>query len=153
MIVGRAWQYVKTVLGVIFRHPISGATLIPILPNGEIVLILRRDTKEWGLPGGIIDWGEDIPSAAKRELREETGLDLVKLRRLVGVYSHPDRDPRIHSISILLEVDAEGLMSVGDTYEILDVRSFSIDELPLDNLCHDHERQIQDYLNGATVIA
>ncbi|MGC9502144.1 NUDIX domain-containing protein [Baaleninema sp.] len=151
--IGRIWQYVKTVLGVIFRHPITGTTLIPLLPNGEIVLILRRDTKEWGLPGGIIDWGEDIPHAAKRELREETGLDLRRLCRLVGVYSHPDRDPRIHSISILLEVEADGKLGARDTHEILDVRSFPLEALPFDNLCHDHERQLKDYLEGLTTIA
>ncbi|MEM9540007.1 MAG: NUDIX hydrolase [Cyanobacteria bacterium P01_E01_bin.42] len=147
------WQFVSTVLGVIFRHPIAGATLIPILPDDRIVLVRRRDTGTWGLPGGIVDWGEDLPSAAKRELKEETGLDLAQFGRLVGIYSAPDRDPRIHSISMLVEVRATGNLKVEDTIEISEVRAFTREELPLGTLSHDHDRQLQDYLDGLTTIA
>jgi 8-oxo-dGTP pyrophosphatase MutT (NUDIX family) len=83
----RLWQIVQTVLGLIFRHPVTGTAVIPVLPDGRIVLIRRRDNGRWGLPGGMVDWGEDIPTTVRRELAEETGLDLVKIRRLVGVYS------------------------------------------------------------------
>ena len=149
----RLWQYTTTVLGIIFRHPITGATIIPILPDGRIVLIRRRDTGKWGLPGGIIDWGEDIPSAARRELTEETGLKLHKIRRLVGVYSAPDRDPRIHSISILVEVEAQGNIQVKDTLEVIEAKAFSKQDLPLGNLSHDHDKQLNDYLNNLTTLA
>jgi 8-oxo-dGTP diphosphatase len=150
---GRIWQYLKTVIGVIFRHPIPGTTLIPILPNGQIVMIRRRDTGQWGLPGGLIDWGEDIAAAAKRELKEETGLELVKICRLVGVYSSMQRDPRIHSISILVEVEAQGTLGVQDTLEIVQVQAFTPKDLPLGNLSHDHDQQLGDYLKGLTVLA
>lgn len=150
---GQLWRYIKTVMGVIFRHPITGATIIPILPDGRIVLIRRQDTGKWGLPGGIVDWGEDLLTTAKRELTEETGLELVQIRRLVGVYSSPDRDPRIHSISILMAAEVRGTMSVQDTLEVLDVQAFPSERLPLGNLSHDHERQLQDYLQGLTIIA
>src|SRR4028118_831729 len=108
----RSWQFFQTVLGIIFRHPVPGATIIPLLPDGRIVLIRRSDTGEWSLPGGIVDWGEDISTTVKRELAEETGLELIKIRRLVGVYSAPDRDPRIHSIVVVVEADVEGSMQV-----------------------------------------
>lgn len=140
------WQYISSVLKIIFRHPVLGVTLVPVLPNGDIVLVLRRDTKQWSLPGGMVDWGEDIPSTIKRELKEETGLELVKIDRLMGVYSSPDRDPRLHSISILIETQVTGEMNIEDTREILQVKAFSRDDLPLGNLAHDHDRQIQDYL-------
>jgi 8-oxo-dGTP diphosphatase len=153
MIMLRSWQFVSTVLKIIFRHPIIGATLVPVLPDGKIVLVHRRDTGKWGLPGGIVDWGEDIPHAARRELREETGLNLSKIRRLVGVYSSPYRDPRLHSISVLLEVEAEGIIEVEDTLEISEAQAFASDELPLGNLAHDHDRQLRDYLQGLTVVA
>lgn len=149
----RLWQIFQTVLGIIFRHPITGTTIIPILPDGQIVLVRRSDTGKWGLPGGIIDWGEDVSTTAHRELTEETGLNLLKIRRLVGVYSTPDRDPRIHSISILIEADVDGIFNVQDTLEVTEVKAFSLDELPLGNLSHDHEQQLTDYLRGATVIA
>jgi len=150
---GRWWQYIKTVLGVIFRHPIPGTTVIPLFPDGRIVLIRRRDTGQWGLPGGLIDWGEDITSAAKREIAEETGLQLLQIRRLVGVYSSMERDPRIHSISVVVEADVEGDFAIQDTLEVSHVQAFLPGDLPLGNLSHDHDQQLGDYLKGLTVLA
>ena len=149
----RSWRFVTTVLGIIFRHPVMGTTIIPLLPDGRIVLIQRSDSGKWGLPGGMVDWGEDIPTATTRELKEETGLDVKKIRRLVGVYSDPNRDPRIHSISVLVEVDADGILEPEDKLEVLQVKAFKPDELPLGNLSHDHDRQLQDYFTGETVLA
>jgi len=148
-----AWRYISTIIGIIFRHPVAGTTIIPILPDGRIVLIQRSDSGKWGLPGGMIDWGEDIPTAAGRELEEETGLKLTKIRGLRGVYSDPQRDPRLHSISILVEVEAEGEFDPEDKLEVLQVKAFTKDELPLGNLSHDHDRQLQDYLNNSLVVA
>lgn len=149
----RSWRFISTVLGIVFRHPVTGTTIIPVLPDGRIVLIQRSDSGKWGLPGGMIDWGEDIPNAASRELEEETGLKLIKIKGLRGVYSDPQRDPRIHSISVLLEVEAEGELNPIDKLEVLQVKAFTKDELPLGDLSHDHDRQLQDYLNGVTAIA
>ncbi|PNW57432.1 UNVERIFIED_CONTAM: NUDIX hydrolase [Euhalothece sp. KZN 001] len=146
-------NFVFTVLGIIFRHPITGATIVPILENGEIVLVRRKDTGEWGLPGGIIDWGEDVSTAAKRELWEETGLEIIEIRRLVGVYSARDRDPRIHSISILVEADVQGNLAVQDNLEISEAKAFSPETLPFGGLAHDHERQLKDFLEGKTTLA
>ncbi|MDJ0599628.1 MAG: NUDIX hydrolase [Crocosphaera sp.] len=150
---GQIWRYIKTVMGIIFRHPITGVTMIPVLPDGRIALIQRKDTGKWGLPGGIVDWGEDILTTAKRELKEETGLDLLNVGRLVGVYSSMDRDPRIHSISILIEAKVRGEFSIEDTLEVMDIEAFTLDNLPLGNLSHDHDRQLNDYLQGLTVLA
>lgn len=149
----RAWQFFQTVLGVIFRHPVTGVTIVPILPDGRIVLVRRQDNGEWGLPGGIVSWGEEVACAAKRELAEETGLNLVEIRRLVGVYSAPDRDPRLHSIAILIEAEVDGNLEILDTLEISDVRAFDPQSLPSEKLSHDHDRQLQDYLAGRTVLA
>ena len=148
----RLWQILQTVLGVLFRHPLTGTTIIPRLPDGRIVLVRRSDNGLWGLPGGLVDWGEDIATAARRELKEETGLELVKIRRLVGVYSAPDRDPRVHSICVAVEVEAAGTMKVQDTLEISEVQAFELTSLPGDKLSHDHDRQLQDYLSGQTIL-
>lgn len=148
----RMWHFIKTVMGVIFRHPITGTTIIAILGDQRIVLVRRKDTGKWGLPGGLIDWGEDILTSAKRELAEETGLELLKIERLVGVYSSFDRDPRIHSISILIEAQAQGNLVSKDLNEVLEVKAFLPQDLPLGNLSHDHDQQLQDYLQGLTVL-
>ncbi|WP_071188211.1 NUDIX hydrolase [Trichormus sp. NMC-1] len=147
------WHVGQTVLGIIFRHPITGTSIIPILPDGRIVLIRRSDDGCWSLPGGMVDWGEDIPNAVKRELMEETGLELVKIRRLVGVYSAPDRDPRIHSICVVVEAEVQGMMEVKDTLEVLEIQAFPSTSLPKPQMSHDHSRQLQDYLNGLTTLA
>jgi 8-oxo-dGTP diphosphatase len=147
------WRFGQTVIGIIFRHPIPGTSIIPILPDGRIVLIRRRDDGRWSLPGGMVDWGEDIPNTVRRELMEETGLDLVKIRRLVGVYSAPDRDPRIHSICVVVEAEVQGTMEVKDTLEVMEIQAFSPNSLPPGQMSHDHTRQLQDYLQGLTTLA
>lgn len=147
------WRFVQAVLGIIFRHPITGTSIIPILPDGQVVLIRRSDNGFWSLPGGMVDWGEDVPTAVRRELIEETGLELVKIRRLVGVYSAPDRDPRIHSICIVVEAEVDGNMEIHDTLEVLEIKPFPMSSLPLPQMSHDCDRQLKDYLNGLTTLA
>ncbi|NJR24759.1 MAG: NUDIX hydrolase [Richelia sp. CSU_2_1] len=149
----RLWQIGQTVLGLIFRHPVTGTSIIPVLPDGRIVLIRRRDNGRWGLPGGMVDWGEDITTTVRRELTEETGLELVKIRRLVGVYSAPDRDPRIHSICIAVEAEVQGNMEVHDALEISEVEAFLPTALPDGGLSHDNEQHLQDYFQGKTTLA
>lgn len=150
---GQLWRFARTFLGLVLRRPIVGASIIPILPDGQIVLVRRRDNGQWGLPGGIIDWGEDITTAAQRELLEETGLQLTQVQRLVGIYSHPFRDPRFHAICVVVAAEACGSLQVQDQAEILEAQAFALAELPKENLSHDHSRQLQDYLAGATVLA
>ncbi len=149
----RLWHFTQAVLGIVFRHPVLGISIIPLLDNGQIVLIRRRDNGKWGLPGGMVDWGEDIPNTLKRELTEETGLEVTEVGRLVGIYSAPDRDPRIHSICVVVAAQVRGEMKIYDTSEILEVKAFDRDSLPLGQLSHDHDRQLQDFLNGVTTVA
>jgi ADP-ribose pyrophosphatase YjhB (NUDIX family) len=148
----RIWHFTKAVIGIIFRHPVPGTSIIARLPDGRIVLVKRRDNGLWGLPGGMVDWGEDIATVVDRELREETGLQVAQIRRLIGVYSAPDRDPRIHSICVVVEVDAIGEMKI-DPMETLDVQAFHPNEIPTGRLSHDHRRQLDDYLKGQITLA
>lgn len=144
---------VRTLLGLLLRRPILGTSIIPLMPDGKVVLIRRRDTGTWGLPGGIVDWGEDIPQAAARELLEETGLKLLTVDRLVGIYSDTDRDPRFHSVCVALSAQVDGAFKIQDVAEVLAVQSFDVKDIPYGELAHDHDQQLQDYLNGATVLA
>ncbi len=149
----RGLRPVRTLLGLLLRRPIVGASVIPLLPDGRLVLIRRRDSGLWGLPGGIVDWDEDIATAAKRELAEETGLTLITVGRLVGVYSSTGRDPRFHSVCVALEASVEGTFEVFDQAEVLEVKAFHIHELPTAGLAHDHAQQLKDYFAGKTVLA
>jgi 8-oxo-dGTP diphosphatase len=67
------------------------------------VLLIRRKNPPfaggYALPGGFVDVGERVEDACRRELSEETGIEVGDLR-LVGVYSDPARDPRGHTCSV-----------------------------------------------------
>jgi ADP-ribose pyrophosphatase/8-oxo-dGTP diphosphatase len=147
------WRIGQTLLKLMLRHPVTGTSIIPLLPDGQLVLIRRRDNGCWAFPGGMVDWGEDIPSTVKRELKEETGLELVRIRRLVGVYSAPDRDPRLHSICVAVEAEVQGNFQIQDKMEILEVQAFPLNALPQGQLSHDHHQQLQDFLSGLTTLA
>ena len=70
--------------------------------RGYVLLIRRKHEPfrgSYALPGGFVDTGETVENACRRELKEETGLDVGALR-LIGVYSDPDRDPRGHTCSV-----------------------------------------------------
>lgn len=68
------------------------------LPDKKLCLLLIRRgghpyLGDWALPGGFVRPGETTMDAAKRELREETGLEQVYLEQL-HTFSEPGRDPR-----------------------------------------------------------
>jgi 8-oxo-dGTP diphosphatase len=70
--------------------------------RGYALLIRRKHDPfkgSYALPGGFVDVGERVEDACRRELKEETGLEVGALR-LIGVYSDPNRDPRGHTCSI-----------------------------------------------------
>jgi 8-oxo-dGTP diphosphatase len=71
-------------------------------PEARVLLIRRKHDPYAGcyaLPGGFVEVGETTEAACRREVLEETGIDVAGLR-LVGVYSDPSRDPRGHTVSI-----------------------------------------------------
>jgi 8-oxo-dGTP diphosphatase len=96
----------------------------------------------WAIPGGVVDYGEAVETAAKREAEEETGL-VVDLVEQFYVYSDPNRDPRQHTISIVFLATATGTPQAGDDAKHLEL--FEPWQIPK-NLCFDHDRILQDYL-------
>jgi len=67
---------------------VGAATLI-VDEQGRLLLLHRADNDCWGPPGGAVELGEDVETSARRELREETGLEPGDLS-LFGVFSGPD---------------------------------------------------------------
>ena len=67
--------------------------IIEIKP-GHVLLVRRRyEPLGWALPGGFVDYGESLEAACRREVLEETSLEIVDLRQM-HTYSDPRRDPR-----------------------------------------------------------
>jgi 8-oxo-dGTP diphosphatase len=77
--------------------------VVDVIIRQESTILLAKRKKDpfkayLGLPGGFVKIGETVEEAARRELKEETSLD-VELTEILGVYSDPKRDPRGHMIS------------------------------------------------------
>lgn len=82
------------------RTPFLTVDLI-IEMDGGIVLIERKNPPPgWALPGGFVDYGESLETAAIREAREETSLN-VELVRQFHAYSDPARDTRQHNVTVV----------------------------------------------------
>ena len=111
-------------------------------PDRPIVLIERRNPPPgWAIPGGFVDVGETAEAAAIREAGEETGL-AVRLRTLLGVYSDPTRDARMHTASAVYVAEAQGTPHAQDDARALAI--FSPERLP-QPLAFDHQRILADY--------
>lgn len=147
------FHHLQEITKLIFRRPLVCTTIIPRYGDGRIVLVQRRDDRQWSLPGGLVDWGETVEQGAARELQEETALQVVAIERLVGVYSHPQRDPRSHVISIVLAAQVVGEFRNNAPKEIMDIKAFLPDNLPTGGLSHDHDLHLQDYFQGLTTVA
>jgi len=107
-----------------------------------VVLIERRNPPPgWALPGGFVDRGERVEQAARREAREETGLE-VRLVSLLGVYSDPARDPRGHTVSVAYVGQARGAPEGRD--DARRAEAFPLEALP-SPLAFDHALILADY--------
>lgn len=125
-----------------YRNPFP--TVDIIIRNGDRVLLIERrnEPSGWALPGGFVDYGETLETAAVREAHEETGLELDDLRQF-HAYSDPARDPRQHNISVVFTAHGIGTPKAGD--DAKNVCWFPLDALP-SPLCFDHAQILSDYM-------
>ncbi len=111
-----------------YRNPVVGVAVI--LLRGREVLLGRRAGSyrgQWCIPCGYVEWGEDVEAAARREFREETGLE-VRLERVFSVQSN-FHNPRQYTVGIwYLGVQAGGALRPGDDLDA--AAYFPLDALP-----------------------
>ena len=114
------------------------------------VLLIRRKYPPfkscWALPGGYVEKSEDTLKAARRELREETGLRCGPLAE-VGSFSHPKRDPRGRALTVCYRTfltRGSGTAKAGDDAHSLNW--FPIKKLP--RLAFDHRQIIKKGLTS-----
>jgi ADP-ribose pyrophosphatase YjhB (NUDIX family) len=120
--------------------------------KANVLLTQRSDNGLWCLPGGMVDAGESVSETCEREMLEETGL-VVRVRRLVGVYSDPDAlivypdGNRFHVVVLCFEAERlGGELVLSD--ETTDIRFFPVDEALGMDLFHGHAGHLQDALDG-----
>ncbi len=125
----------------LYRNPFPTVDIIIELESGIVLIDRRNEPFGWALPGGFVDYGESLEAAAVREAREETSLEISDLR-LLGCYSDPARDNRMHTISTVFIATGRGIPHAAD--DALDLAIFRPDSLP-ERLCFDHARILSDY--------
>ncbi|UOQ86573.1 NUDIX hydrolase [Gracilibacillus salinarum] len=119
--------------------------------EGSVLLQQRSDNGQWGLPGGFMELGESVQDAAKREVYEETGLQLGEME-LFAIYSGPQYDKTFSNgdqvspvlISFICKRYSGELISSNS--ESLQNKFFSLQELP-DNIFTEHRMIINDILS------
>jgi len=112
--------------------------------DGGIVLIQRSNPPfGWALPGGFVDYGESLEEAVRREMKEETDLDLEDLKQF-HTYSQPGRDPRFHTIATVFTANAKGKPKAGD--DAAGLKIVKLNEIEKIPFAFDHKKIIQDYI-------
>ncbi len=111
----------------------------------NVLLVRRRNppfSGQWAFPGGFVNIDEPLETAARRELREETGIEDVHLEQLY-TFGDPGRDPRMRVISVVyLALMRPGVDTARAGDDAAEARWFPADALP--TLAFDHA-DIFDY--------
>lgn len=127
-----------------YRNP--ALTVDIIIADDDRILLIKRLNEpyrnHWALPGGFVEYGEMVETAAVREAREETGLD-VELTELVGVYSDPDRDPRGHTVTVAYRARIVGGKLKSDS-DAKDARFVTAGQINSMDLAFDHKIILRD---------
>ena len=110
------------------------------------VLLIERGNDpykgSWAFPGGFLNIDEDAPDGARRELLEETGLQVTNVEQL-GAFTRPDRDPRERVISIAYFTLVRTSDVVGGD-DAAQAQWFAINKLP--ELAFDHQQIFEQAL-------
>jgi 8-oxo-dGTP diphosphatase len=126
-----------------FHNPAPAAGAVVVL-DGKLLLVRRAADPykgDWCIPAGFIEWDESPQHCAERELKEETGLDIV-VGEIFNVYSGTD-DPRTNAVLILyFGRVAGGVATAGD--DAAEVGFFGIGEIPANIAFVAHRQAIED---------
>jgi 8-oxo-dGTP diphosphatase len=127
-------------------------TVDVIIQNDSQILLVKRKKEPFkgylALPGGFVNEGERVEDAAKREIQEETSLD-IEFIDILGVYSEPKRDPRGHIMSTVFigniskSSDKVDAMAQDDAAAI---EWLNLEDVDNTRFGFDHKKIISDYI-------
>jgi 8-oxo-dGTP diphosphatase len=130
-----------------YQYPRPAVTVDAILisPERKVLLIERGREPylgKWALPGGFINMDEELETACRRELEEETGIRMGELKQFKA-FGAVHRDPRHRTISVLFYAftDDELLASAGD--DAANAQWFPVNDLP--DLAFDHLQILEEF--------
>jgi len=129
--------YIKDLRKYVGHRPIltAGVGLFVFNENKQVLMQLRTDYNQWGFPGGSMELGESFEETAKRELKEETNLDIIgcKLIRVLSgkdtYREYPNGDKLYDITAIFVITSYEGNLKINDD-ESKKLSWFSIDNIP-----------------------
>lgn len=110
------------------------------------ILLIQRDKEpfegNWAIPGGFLEIEEDLPDSAKRELKEETGVEVQEVTQF-QTFGSPDRDPRERTVSVAFYafVKSDAIDRLQSGSDARNAQWFDINDLP--SLAFDHDEIIQ----------
>ncbi len=136
--------YVKHIQEELGPGPYVTTDIIIEMDEGIILIERSNPPYGWALPGGFVDYGESLETAAAREAKEETNMDLVNLRQF-HTYSDPSRDRRFHTISTVFIARGQGTPQFGDDAKGLKIVKY--EDLSKLEYAFDHGTIIQEYLD------
>jgi 8-oxo-dGTP pyrophosphatase MutT (NUDIX family) len=124
----------------IFR-PVTYGVRVLLVKEGRVLLIRHTYRSGWHMPGGGIQRGETVETAARREVREETGAEMGQIK-LAGIFSNLESRSSGHNILFSCE---DFIITGKPDHEIAEARFFSLSKLPAD-MFPGHRRKIEEYL-------
>ena len=114
---------------------------------GRVLLVKRCDCGKWGIPGGLMEYGETMEKTAIREAKEETGLD-VAADALLGIYSgYFSRRSNTQPIVAAFIAHRTGGELYCDHIETDELAWFGKDDLP-EIYSEQHKAMLSDYFTG-----
>lgn len=118
------------------------------LRDGKILLGQRKNCDgagQWGLPGGHLEYKEEMAEAAARELKEETSLDAGKLTFINLV--NDSKNPKKHYVQVgFVAEDIRGEVKLMEPDKCAEWRWFPLDSIP-ENIFFGHKKQVEIFRN------
>jgi mutator protein MutT len=149
-------DYIKQIRAKVGTMPIilnfGGACVVN--DAGEILLQQRdKEGLKWGFPGGALDYGESFEQAAAREVKEETGIEVV-IDKLLGIYDvyfakYPNGDEAQTIVAFYVAHPVGGTFAI-DNKETFNLKWYKPAELP-ELFNEQHRAMLADYLRSAAL--